>query len=119
MTFDLVRKIGCYKISNLELKDPMSVSLSIALKTFKFLPLFVILLEQSTLAIPEADSRGQYHSAQTGEIEEKLLTDKIQSNNWSKIHFLSRLNSKILGGGGVEHLQIPKFAFFIHTDELD
>ena len=34
----------CYKISNLELKDPMFVSLSITLKTFKFLTLFVALI---------------------------------------------------------------------------
>ena len=31
------------------------------------------------------------------EIQEKLLTHKVHCNNWSKIHFLSRPNSKILG----------------------
>ena len=35
--------------------------------------------------------------AQTGEIQEKLLTHKIYCNNWSKTHFLSRLNYEILG----------------------
>ena len=38
------RKIECYKISNLELKDSMSIGLSITLKTFKSLTLFVALV---------------------------------------------------------------------------
>ena len=35
-----------------------------------------------------------------GEIQEKLLTRTIHYNNWSKIHFLFRPNSKILGKDG-------------------
>ena len=38
------KKIRCYKISNLEFKDPMHVSLSITLETFKFLTWFVALV---------------------------------------------------------------------------
>ena len=39
-----VKKDTVLQISNLELKDPMSVSLSITFKTFKFLTLFVALV---------------------------------------------------------------------------
>ena len=46
-------------------------------------------------------SRGFGPLAQTGEIKEKVLMHKIHCNNWSKIYFLSRLNSKILREGGI------------------
>ena len=60
--------------------------------------------------------------AQTGEIQAKLVTHKNHCNNWSKIHFLSRPYSRILGGlrmlgcGGNKHLE--NYLFFVNGDEL-
>ena len=74
-------EIGCYKISNLELKDPISVGLSITLKTFKFITLFVALVGTIDAGVTIGGFKGSGPNAQTGEIKEKLLTHKTYCNN--------------------------------------
>ena len=50
--------MGCHKIFNLQLKDPMSVTLSITIKTFKFLTLFVALVGTIYAGVTSADFKG-------------------------------------------------------------
>ena len=77
----------------------MSVSLSITLKTLKFLTLFVAIVGTADAGVNRSGFKGSGPPAQTGEIKEKLPTHKIHCNDWSKIHFLPKLNSKILSWG--------------------
>ena len=80
----------------------MSVGLSITLSQDIQVPNFACspIVETIDADITSGESRWSRTSAQTGEIYEKLLTHKIHCNNWGKIHFLPKLNSKILGRYG-------------------
>ena len=76
--------------------------------------LFVALVGRIDADVTSGGFKKSGPPAQTGEIQEKLLTHKIHCNNWRKIHFLSRLNCKILGGG--EHPQ--NYLFFVKCKRI-
>ena len=77
----------------------MLVSLSITLKTFKFLTWFKVPFGMIDAGVTCGGTRGPDPPAQSGKIYEKLVTHKTHCNNWSKIRFLSRLKIRILGSG--------------------
>ena len=92
----------------------MSVK-SISLKTFKFLTLFVAIVGTIDAGVTSGRLKSpDLLPAQTGEIQEKLLTHKIYCNNWGKIYFLYKVKYSV----GVR-MNITKIIFFfIKTDEL-
>ena len=91
----------------------MSVSLSITLKTFEFLTVFVALVGTIDAGGTSSGFKGSEPPLLKPDKHKKTLTYKMHCNYWSKIRFLFRLNSKILGGGGRVGMIISKIIFFL------
>ena len=111
--------IGCYKISNSELKNPLSVGLSNTAKTFNFLTLFVALIGTIDAGVTSGGFKGS---------GSPLLKPEKYKKNFYHIKFIAIAGSRSISCPDLlvkysmrlemnnEHLQ--NHLFFVNADEL-